>query len=557
MNNTNLILSIILSIAIIMGWQYFYERPRLHNLTQQARQHHQENHPVKDEQKKHIQVATLEESLAQTPRVKIQNANLAGSINLSGARFDDLVLLNYKNDLQEEQNVRLFAPNNTSASYFAEIGWHCSDTAIKLPNSSTLWSLSHNEGDDLLRQVSLNWRNEDGVEFIINVKLDEHYMLFLEQKIHNHGHQTFHVKPYALINRNYLAAKSDTILHAGGIGVIDDQLKEYSYNKLQEDGWQSFKQRYGQWLGITDKYWLTAFIPGSNQLSCIDFKHASQNGFDVFQVDVLQSAILVEPKGEISVTSKLFAGAKEVKLLDKYAKEYNIKLFDRAIDFGWLYVITKPLFYTMSFFYEICGNFGLSIMLVTVLIKLSMFSLSSKSGKSMKRIKELQPEIERLKAKFSKDKLRLNQEMLGLYKRENVNPLSGCLPLLIQIPVFFAIYKVLYVTIEMRHAPFYGWISDLSAADPTSILNLFGLIPFVLPGFLHIGIWPALMSLSMYVQQKIGGQPSMDPAQAQMMKLLPLIFLFTFAGFPAGLLIYWTWSNVLSILQQMYINRYT
>jgi YidC/Oxa1 family membrane protein insertase len=556
MNNTNLILSIILSIAIIIGWQYFYERPRLNNLAQQQHKHSQEKEIILQAQKQNDSIVTIENSIEETPRIKIHNSLISGSINLIGARIDDMTLLEYKEELNKDQNVRIFAPSNTNESYFAEIGWHSSDSNLKLPTSNTKW-VADNTQLTTGSPLKLTWDNGDSVEFSILFTLDEEYMLSIEQEIKNNSTKTFEIKPYGLINRNYeLSDKSDSILHKGPIGVVDGELREYSYVKLKEDAKKSFKNVSTNWIGITDKYWLTALIPDNNEKYSVNFNHTTKDKFNKFQVDLLSETIELKAGGKITTNNKLFVGAKKVKLLDRYAKKYDIKLFDRAIDFGWLYLLTKPMFYVLSFFYEIFGNFGLSIMIVTVFLKLAMFTLSTKSSKSMKRLKTLQPEIERIKNQYANDKLRLNQEIMSLYKKEKVNPFSGCLPLLIQIPVFFSIYKVLYVTIEMRHAPFFGWIADLSAADPTSFANLFGLLAFTPPTFLQIGVWPILMSLSMFIQQQVSGNTAVDPVQAQTMKLLPLIFLFMFASFPAGLLIYWTWSNTLSILQQLYVNKY-
>ena len=557
-NNTNLILSIILSIAIIAGWQHFYERPRLNKLVQQQEYTKQLSESIAKSEEQTKLYPTLE-ALQSSPRIQFKNANISGSINLRGARIDDLVLLKYNEEIKNDQHVRLLSPSNTIDAYFAEVGWYGSNLNDILPNSQTLW-----QSDDKIltaeNPIQLKWKSAQGVEFYITISLDDDCMFNIEQKILNNTAKSFDFKTYSLLNRSYKADKQDTILHKGPIAVIDGTLKEYSYSKLKDDSKETINNTKPNWLGITDKYWLTAFIPAGQGQSNINLKYinqnTSQNILDKFQVDLLSDVVSINPGQEYVVSQKLFAGAKQVKLLDAYANKYDIKLFDRAIDFGWLYVITKPLFYLMSFFYGLCGNFGLSIMLITILLKALTFGLSSKSGKSMKRIKELQPQMEKIKEKYGQDKMRMNQELLNLYKREGVNPMAGLLPILIQIPIFFAIYKVLYVTIEMRHAPFYGWIGDLSAADPTNVINLFGLLPFVPPSFLHVGIWPMLMSASMFAQQQTSGNVSADPVQAQVMKLLPLIFLFTFSGFPAGLLIYWTWSNVLSILQQTYINKF-
>jgi YidC/Oxa1 family membrane protein insertase len=556
MNNTNLILSIILSIAIIIGWQFFYERPRLNNLTKEKHLEAKDKEAIINAQLQHVKILNINEALESSHRVKIKNKNLSGSINLIGARIDDTTLLGYKKDQGNDQEVRLLAPSNTLENYFIELGWYGSGPKANFPDHSTLWQA---DKDQLTPEspLTLRWSNSSGVDFAIELSIDEEFMVFAKQTIANHSKENLSVKSYALINRNYNANdKNDAILHKGPIGVIDNELREYKYSDLKEKKRQKLKNATVNWLGITDKYWLTSIMPDQNYSYLVNLHSLIKDGADKVQIDMLSDAIDIEQGQTVTFNNKIFIGAKKAKLLDQYATKYNIELFDRAIDFGRLYILTKPMFYTLNFFYGILGNFGLSIMLVTVLVKLAMFKLSSKSSKSIKKLKKLQPEMEKIKLRYADDKMRLNQEVLSLYKKEGVNPFSGCLPMIIQIPVFFAIYKVLYVTIEMRHAPFFGWIQDLSAPDPTSIFNLFGLLTFTPPTFLHIGILPILMSLSMFTQQKVSGTAATDPVQEQTMKLLPWIFLFMFSGFPAGLLIYWTWSNLLSILQQLYINKY-
>ena len=364
------------------------------------------------------------------------------------------------------------------------------------------------------------------------------------------------MQSYGLINRKYIAVeKAVNILHQGPIGCIDKNLKEYSYDDIKDKKSEKFAASKVDWIGITDKYWLSSLIPDKSSNYSSNFNYALKQGTERYQVDFISPVQIIKPGENFSIKSRIFAGVKKVDLLDKYEKQYDIKLFDRAIDFGWFYIITKPVFYAMNFFYGYVGNFGVSILIVTVIIKLLMFTLANKSYRSMKKMKNLQPEIDRIKNLYSDDKARLNQEIMALYKKEKVNPVAGCLPILVQIPVFFSIYKVLYVTIEMRQAPFYGWIKDLSAPDPTTIFNLFGLLPFLPPSFLMIGAWPILMAITMFLQQKMSPEPA-DPMQAQVMKFMPLIFLFMFSSFPVGLLIYWSWNNILSIIQQYYINKF-
>lgn len=555
MNNNivNLIAAIVLSLGIIFGWQYFIVKPEQQKQQQIALQ------KAKDLKKKESTqleaTPVIVEKATQAPRIKIDSNALSGSISLKGLRFDDLILKKYKQDLSENSpEVVLFSPSDTKDAYFAEIGWVSNLSNVKLPNNETIW----NSDSEILtpeKPVNLFWVNEDGIKFLIAITVDENYLFTIEQTIVNNSNQELPVQSYGLINRKYTAVeKAVNILHQGPIGCIDENLKEYSYDDIKDKKSEKFTVSKIDWIGITDKYWLTSLIPDKSSNYSSNFNYAVKQEVERYQVDFISPVQIVKPGENFSIKGRLFAGAKKVDLLDKYEKQYNIKLFDRAIDFGWFYIITKPVFYAMNFFYKYVGNFGISILIVTVIIKLLMFTLANKSYRSMKRMKNLQPEINRIKNLYGDDKARLNQEIMALYKKEKVNPVAGCLPILVQIPVFFSIYKVLYVTIEMRQAPFYGWIKDLSAPDPTSIFNLFGLLPFSPPSFLMIGAWPILMAITMFLQQKMSPEPA-DPVQAQVMKFMPLVFLVMFSSFPAGLLIYWSWNNILSIIQQYYINK--
>ena len=554
-NNANLIVTIVLSIAIIVGWQYFYERPRIAASVAAERQYADQMGAVKEKQSAaQIPVIGRSEAVVASQRVKIISDNLKGSISLKGARFDDLTLRKYKKDLSKNsEDVELLSPAASPDAYFAEVGWH-STTDLQLPNSDTIWLADQDElkpGSD----VNLTWKNPLGMQFVINVALDEDYMFTIKQSIVNESGKNISLQVYGLINRNYSEQeKAVQILHQGPIGVIGGELKDLTFENLKDKKLERLPSNRVDWIGVTDKYWLTAFIPDQNLNYSTNFSYAIKNAIDKFQVDFVAPVEIVESGETLSRVHHLFAGAKKVDLLDMYEAQYHIKLFDRAIDFGMFYIITKPVFNALNFFYKYCGNFGISIIIVTVIIKLLMFGLANRSYRSMKKMKALQPEIDRIKSLYAEDKAKFNQEIMELYKREKVNPVAGCLPLLVQIPVFFSLYKVLYVTIEMRHAPFFGWIKDLSAPDPTTIFNLFGLIPFTPPSFLMLGIWPILMAGTMYLQQLMSPTPA-DPVQAQVMKFMPLMFLFMFGGFPAGLLIYWTWNNILSIAQQSYINR--
>ncbi|MDC0864934.1 membrane protein insertase YidC [Rickettsiaceae bacterium] len=560
MNNNliNLVLAIILSVLIIFGWQFFYEKPRLAKIADETKIYNQQIKSIKKNTTKASTEPMFERSKAiqSSKRVNIKSKLLSGSISLKGARFDDLSLLQYhKNITKDSGVVELFSPSNSDNSYFAEVGWLGNDSNITLPDSSTIW----NADKEILSEretVNLYWINPENVKFRISISLDENYLFTIKQSTENKSIKPISMQYFALINRVY-DENSDrmmNILHQGMIGSIAGELKEYTYESVKKEKKNNFPKNDVNWLGITDKYWLSAFIPDPKGLYTANYSYAIKAGKDRYQSDIISPLQIVESGGTFELTHRLFAGPKKVNLLDKYEEEYSVKLFDRAIDFGWFYILTKPIFNAMNFFYSYVGNFGISIMVVTVLIKLAMLPLANKSYRSMKKMKKLQPNMERLKELYSDDKARLNQEIMALYKKEKVNPVSGCLPLLVQIPVFFSIYKVLYVTIEMRHAPFFGWIHDLSAPDPTSVFNMFGILPFSPPGFLMIGIWPIIMACTMFLQQRMSPTPS-DPVQAQVMKFMPLMFLFMFSGFPSGLLIYWSWNNVLSIAQQSYINK--
>lgn len=555
MNNNivNLIAAIVLSLGIIFGWQYFVTKPQQAKQQQQIALQKAKN--LKKQELKQLETIEAAQEIEQVQRIKIESNSLTGSISLKGIRFDDLILKKYKQDLSDNSpEVVLFSPSNTENAYFAEVGWVSSLSSVNLPNNETIWN-SDSQTLTPEKPVNLFWVNEDGVKFLVTISVDEDYLFTIEQTIINNSDKELPVQSYGLINRKYIAIeKAVNILHQGPIGCIDESLKEYSYDDIKDKKSEKFAASKVDWIGITDKYWLTSLIPDKSSNYSSNFNYAFKQGAEKYQVDFISPTQIVKPGENFSIQGKLFAGAKKVDLLDKYEKQYDIKLFDRAIDFGWFYIITKPVFYAMNFFYKYVGNFGVSILIVTVIIKLLMFTLANKSYRSMKKMKNLQPEIDRIKSLYADDKARLNQEVMTLYKKEKVNPVAGCLPILVQIPVFFSIYKVLYVTIEMRHAPFYGWIKDLSAPDPTSIFNLFGLLPFSPPSFLMIGAWPILMAATMFLQQRMSPEPA-DPVQAQVMKFMPLIFLVMFSSFPAGLLIYWSWNNLLSIIQQYYINK--
>jgi YidC/Oxa1 family membrane protein insertase len=489
-----------------------------------------------------------EAALAEQPRVKIDTPRLHGSIDLIGARLDDLTLANYHETVDPKSpEVVLLTPPGTEDPYLAEFGWVGISPEAKVPGPQTRWTAS---GGPLspTNPVTLSWDNGQGLVFTRTISVDPNYMFTVNNSVRNTGSARVKLLPYGLISRTGTPHVAGYyILHEGLIGYLGGSLQEVKYSSLSPTAPLDYTST-GGWLGFTDKYWLTSLIPPQNEAVKARFTHTVEDGIDRYQTDFLGAEVTVAPEGTVESSARFFAGAKEVNLLDAY-KDSGIPLFDRAIDFGWFYFLTKPMFLVLQFFYEILGNFGLAILLLTLCVKLLFFPLANKSYNAMSKMKLLQPEIQKLRERFPDDKVRQQQEMMALYKRVGANPLAGCLPIVIQIPVFFALYKVLFVTIEMRHAPFFGWIHDLSAPDPTSFANLFGLLPFAPPHILMIGAWPLIMGLTMFLQQKLNPQP-VDPVQARMFMLLPVVFTYMLAAFPAGLVIYWAWNNLLSIAQQ-------
>lgn len=573
-SNKNILLATILSAMILLSWTWLYEKPKMERQEAQrkilAAQKPQAEAVQSVSKDAVAPVAELvakpadtvlvlqnrDEILTKTAasRVDIESESLHGSISLKGARFDDLTLAKYFTTPENKEEVTLFAPADSKERYFADFGWISSSKALDLPNPDTIWKTSAKK---LTPQspVTLSWKNKQNVEFIIKISLDENYMFAVTQSVKNNSKSEISVASYGRINRVLQGAQKPVyILHEGAIGVFNDILHEVTYKDLIEEKRQSFSSEQGGWLGITDKYWLSSILPDKSMKYSADFSHNVSNQNSFFNSEFIGQEFKLAAGEETTLNHHLFAGAKKVRLLDQYSKEYDAKLFDRAVDFGWFYFLTKPFFFIVEFLSKFLGNFGLAILAMTVLVKLALFPMANKSYLAIGKVKKLQPKIEALREKFKDDKLALNREMMELYKREKVNPASGCLPVLIQIPIFFSLYKVLYVTLDMRQAPFYGWIHDLSAPDPTSIFNLFGLLPFGVSAAFTIGIWPILMGVTMILQQKLSPTSS-DPTQAKILKWMPYVLTFVLASFPAGLVIYWTWSNSLSILQQWVIGK--
>ncbi len=547
----NLLLAIVASLLILLVFQYFFPNKA------DIKTIDNDNVIKSDMNSIQSKILPREEIVASDNRIFIsKESRLKGSISLKGARFDDIILRDYNKSLSKDSElVTIFSPRETSSPYFAEFGWVAKDNNTDVPLPDTLWRIKNGKELNVNNPLTLEWVSPDGFIFTRIISLDENYMFTIEQKVKNNTKKIQSFIPYGRINRSGTPKTSGFyILHEGPIGVLNERLVEIDYDDLLDEK-STRNISNGGWLGITDKYWLAAIIP--NQKSTIEagFKATANNGVR-YQAEFISSALEVQPNQEVSIKSNLFVGAKEVDLLDYYSEKLSLNMFDRAVDFGWFYLITKPLFQILHWFSGIFGNVGLSILALTVLIRIGLFPLANKSFKSMSKMKILTPKIQEIRDRYKNDKLKMQQEIMLVYRNEKVNPLSGCLPILIQIPIFFALYKVLFVTLETRHAPFFGWIKDLSAPDPTTIFNLFGLLNFTPPSFLLIGVWPILMALTMFLQTKLNPTPP-DPLQAKIMTYLPLVFLFLFATFPAGLVIYWTWNNVLSIGQQWVIMKKT
>ncbi|MBM3618634.1 MAG: membrane protein insertase YidC [Alphaproteobacteria bacterium] len=579
MDMRNLILAVIICSAVLFGWNFFYQQPRI--LAQQAAEKARVEQLAKSTavsgdviargdvvlpgEKASIgqsvaasdEISSLprERILASTPRVKVSSDALHGSINLAGLRFDDLTLARHRTTVEKDSpEVVLLSPAQTLNRYFLQVGWLAPQgESIRLPDRNSLWQADA----DMLTPatpVNLKWDNGQGVVFHVQVGLDEDYLFTLRQRIENNTGAAISVMPYALANHALPPGEHfANIVHQGPIGSLDDELVEVNYADLEKAGKETFAGVKG-WVGSADKYWLTAFIPPQTEAFTTNYQFLTPQGNKRTQVDYLGTAQTIQPGQASDYTLHIFAGAKELDVLDRYSEQLNLPLFDRALDFGVLYFLTRPIFETLDYFFGLLGNFGLAILLLVVCLKLLLYPLSNKSYRSMAQMRALQPKIEAIRTEHGEDKARAQQEIMKLWQKEKVNPLSGCLPLLIQIPIFFALYKVLNVSIEMRHQPFYGWVHDLSAPDMTNIFTLFGLVEWPHPAILHLGAWPIIMAITMYFQQKMNPPPS-DPIQAKVIGLLPWIFLVLFASFPAGLLIYWAWNNVLSIGQQYIINR--
>ena len=555
----NLIAAICLSMSVLIGYQILFGEPTQQNVKKEQQLVDKNNEPsIELPKDNNTSLTEVTKKTRNIDRINIINDELQGSISLLGARIDDLVLKKYRKTLDPESDqIRFLKKVDEREPFFIQFGWS-SPNKNKVPNGNTVWKGSKSSLDPN-NPVTLTWNNGEGLKFSQIISIDDNYMIKVIQKVKNETNNSVNLYPYGLIRRSGEPKTTDFfVLHEGPLGVFDGSLKEHSYSDLKETGQKGMSiktEDNGGWIGITDKYWMAALIPDQNTNSNFTFRYVNNSAS--YQTDFLGELSKIPANGEIEIVSRVFSGAKKLNLLDKYEEDLKIKNFDLAIDFGWFYFLTKPFFYALSWANNILGNFGLAILAITVVVKIIFFPLANKSYKSMARMRVLTPQLQQLRERFGNDRQKMNMEMMALYKREKVNPAAGCLPILVQIPVFFALYKVLFVSIEMRQAPFFGWIKDLSALDPTSIFNLFGLLPYstdFLPDFLNLGIWPLLMGATMVLQQRLNPKPP-DPVQAQIFAWMPVVFTFLLAPFPAGLVIYWTWNNLLSIAQQWIITR--
>ncbi len=563
--NRNLILAISLSLLVWLGWEYFVAGPQMHadraHHGEQMKQQAPEKPPAAPEVAQAAKTMSRAQALqAEGASIAVDTPTLDGSIRLKGARFNNLHLKKYHETIDPKSpEITLFAPEGTQYPYFAYSGWLAKPGShVAVPDNDTQWKLVSGKTLSPGHPVVLEWNNGAGLDFTRTISVDDQYMFSIADTVKNARGAAVTLFPFAsVVRKGVPKTQHYWVLHEGFVGVGDGSAKYTKYDDLKPGETKDFEST-GGWLGITDKYWMAASIPDQNAKFSGEYRVSGEKGHETYLSDYRMDGVTVGPGASRTVTSRLFAGAKVVSIIRGYETKYAIQKFDLAIDWGWFWFITKPIFWLLDLFYHYIGNFGVAILLLTVTIKAIFFPLANTSYKSMSRMKKLQPEMERLKQRFGDDRMRQQQEMMELYKREKVNPVSGCLPMLLQIPVFFSLYKVLFVTIEMRHAPFFGWIHDLSAPDPTSIINLFGLLPFhppaFIPAFLSIGVWPVLMGITQWLQTKMNPAPA-DPVQARMFAFMPLIFTFMLATFPAGLVIYWTWNNLLSVTQQYVIMR--
>jgi YidC/Oxa1 family membrane protein insertase len=594
-DNRNTILAVILSGLVLIAWQYFYNVPQMEKQRVEAQKQAELQKPTPQatpgttpqagptpapsatapattQPASAAPVVSRVAALEATPRIRIESPRISGSISLKGARIDDLALEKYRETVDPKSPaIVLFSPSQTAAPYYAEFGWvPATGSTSRIPDQNTMWQQEGSGALTPTSPVTLKYDNGDGLTFRRTIAIDDRYLFTIKDEVSNVGTAPVTLYPFALISRHGTPQVSGYyILHEGLIGYLGEQgLQEFAYKKIDDAKSVNFNVTNG-WLGITDKYWASALLPDTNAKLQARFSSNQVGTNHNYQTDYLLEPQTLPIGGTISANARLFAGAKEAGVVGMnfplvgfggYNKELGLNHFDLLIDWGWFYFITKPMFLALDWFYRFFGNFGVSILLVTVIVKLLFFPLANKSYASMAKMKSVQPQLAALKERYPDDRVKQQQEMMEIYKKEKINPIAGCLPVVLQIPVFFSLYKVLFVTIEMRHAPFFGWIRDLSAPDPTNLFNLFGLLHFdptqvpVFGHYLWLGVWPIIMGITMWFQMKLNPTPP-DPTQKMIFDWMPLIFTFMLAGFPAGLVIYWAWNNLLSVAQQSYIMR--
>ena len=552
METRNIIAAISLSAAVIILYTLFFAPPPVtqENLAEKNKTEQNSDAPSLD-QKENVTEISREQALSESERIQFENQSIIGSISLKGAAIDDLTFKEYNVVLNSSEKVNLLAPRNSKEGYLIESGFITTDKNVEIPNSNSIWSVSGNNKLTAQSPIKLTWANDQGITFEKEISIDDKFLFTVKQRVINSTNNKYDFYSYGQIIRNEAPEITNFyILHEGLVATLDDELIEEDYDDIEEKKFTRNAQK--GWLGIGDKYWITSLIPpkGKEFKTTFDYKNKFRVNFVGTEPLELNSNSSIEDKMQIIVA------AKRVDVIDGYAESLKIDKFDLTIDWGFLYFITKPLFFGIDYFFKLLGNYGLAIIAITICIRLAFFPLANFSFRSMAKMKALTPEMTRLKELHKDDKMKLQQAMMALYKKEKVNPMSGCLPILVQIPVFFALYKVLFVTIEMRHMPFYGWIQDLSERDPTSLFNLFGLLPYDVPSFLVIGAWPIAMGISMFVQMKLNPAPT-DPMQAKIFMFFPLFLTIILAPFPAGLVIYWTVNNILTMAQQVFIMKRT
>ena len=586
-DNRNLLLAIVLSVVVLLGWQFFYGVPQMEKQKQAAQQTQQAQSqqapaasgsatpaPSTPGQPAGSAApgaataqgfATRDQALAASPRVRIDTPRIAGSISLTGARIDDVSLKAFRETVDPNSPIIvLLSPAGGPNAYYSDFGWVAAPGSnVPVPNATTVWT-ADNQTLTPAKPVTLSWDNGQGLTFKRVVSVDDNAMFTVRNEVENKGAAAVTLFPYGQVVRH---GRPQTlgyyVLHEGLVGYVGEQhgLQEWTYDKLDKEPaltpgtvGRVWKDAVGGWLGITDKYWAATVIPDQQRKFEGRFSSVQNGSTHTYQADFLAEAVAVAPGASASSQSKLFAGAKEVAAINGYEQNLQILRFDLLIDWGWFYFFTKPLFFVLDWIYKHVGNFGVAILIVTVLLKGLFFPLANKSYASMAKMKALQPEMTAIRERYADDKMKQQQALMELYKTQKINPIAGCWPVLLQIPVFFALYKILFITIEMRHAPFFGWIHDLAAPDPTNLFNLFGLIPFTPPAMLHLGLWPIIMGITMFIQMKMNPEPP-DPVQKMMFTWMPVFFTFLLGSFPAGLVIYWSWNNLLSVTQQGYIMK--